>query len=92
MSAKKAPLWVITFPLDNSGPCLGLSKSITGTPKDLAKLYDLSRLPCTMRLLKAKKAKRYIRRALRRHIKRTLKDERRIRIREQLGCGRVWQG
>jgi hypothetical protein len=83
VSAKKSPLWVITYPLDNSGPDWGLQKSIVGTPKDLAKLFDLNQLPCTRLLLKGKKADRYIRRALRRSVKQTLKDERLIRIREQ---------
>jgi hypothetical protein len=69
-------LWVLTSVLDDSDPRWQTRQSIVGTREQLAKLFDLNRLPYGMRLLKGKAAARYI--------KLSLKYERRYQREQQL--------
>lgn len=73
-------LWVLTFTLDDSDPDWETRSSIVGTAEQLAKLFDLQRLPYGARLLKGKQARRYLKRGLR--------DEQRYQL-EQLAKRRA---
>src|SRR5260370_39081857 len=55
-------LWVLTFTVDDSDPNWETRQTVVGTREQLAKLFDLKRLPYGARLLKGKAATRYLKR------------------------------
>jgi hypothetical protein len=59
-------LWVLTRPLGSSDPIWGSQYTIIGSPERIRSLFDLSSgIPWPWRLLKNKKARRFLRDSLR---------------------------
>ncbi len=53
-------LWVLSFTVDDSHPHWETRQTVVGTREQLAKLFDLSRLPPGARLLKGAEARQYL--------------------------------
>jgi hypothetical protein len=66
MNTEESPLWILTFAFPSSDPKWELRNSIVGRPEQLATMFDLSKLPPGVQLLKGgKQVKRYIKQAAR---------------------------
>jgi hypothetical protein len=65
MNKQELPLWILTFSLPGTDPKWELRNSIVGKPEQLSALFDLSKLPDGVQLLKGKAVKRYIKKAIR---------------------------
>ena len=72
VSANALPdeLWVLTRPLASSDPIWGEQTTIIGSPERIRSMFDLSRgVPWPWRLLKNKKARRFLRDSLREELR-----------------------
>ena len=63
-------LWVLTRPLGSSDPVWGEQYTIIGSPERIRSMFDLSAgVPWPWRLLKNKKARRFLRAALKEELR-----------------------
>ena len=63
-------LWVLTRPLGSSDPIWGEQYTIIGSPERIRSMFDLSAgVPWPWRLLKNKKARRFLRAALKEELR-----------------------
>jgi hypothetical protein len=62
-------LWILTKIVDDSHPCWDTRQTVIGTPESIKRSFDLSKgVPHGWRLLRGKKARRYLHRAMKQEL------------------------